>query len=96
MSNKRAVWRNRIDAWQNSGVSAAAFCRSRSLEYSQFVYWQRALRDETRSLVPVVVESAGMAPALVLELALPNGVHVRVPSGFSVGEVIALVRGLSC
>ena len=79
MSNKRAVWRNRIDAWQNSGVSAAACCRSRSLEYSQFVYWQRVLRDETRSLVPVVVESAGMAPALMLELALPNGKRPAAP-----------------
>ena len=100
MSNKRAVWRNRLEAWQDSGVSAAAFCRARGLEYSQFVYWQRVLRasmvDEPRSLVPVVVQSSTPMHAMALELSLPHGVQVRVPLGFPSDEVIALVRGLSC
>ncbi len=103
MSSKRGVWQERMEAWRASGISAAAFCRSHGLGYSQFVYWQRVLRgvsvsrDETRSWTPVVIETDGASassgsPALI-EVTLPNGVCVRVPSA-GVTDAIALVRGL--
>jgi len=99
MSSKRAAWRERLKAWQKSGESVAAFCRSRGVSYAQFVYWQRVLRtqrEEGVSLVPVMVEAA-IAPSAsaLIEVALPSGVRVRVPRG-CVAEAIALVRGLSC
>ena len=98
MSSKRAVWRGRLDLWRESGESAASFCRSRRLSYAQFVYWQRALcseRDDAVSLVPVMVESMALSSPLVIEVVLPNGMRVFVPS-HGVAESIALVRGLSC
>jgi hypothetical protein len=58
MSSKRAVWVSRLETWQRSGLSVAAFCRSRCLSRAQFVYWQGVLGDTAgrgRSLVPVVV-----------------------------------------
>ena len=99
MSSKRAAWRERLKAWQKSGESVAAFCRFRGVNYAQFVYWQRVLRmerEEGVSLVPVMVEAAvASSPSALMEVALPNGVRVRVPPG-CVAEAIALVRGLSC
>ncbi len=98
MSSKRAVWRGRLDSWRKSGESAAGFCRLRRLSYAQFVDWQRALRserDDAVSLVPVVIESPSASSPLVIEVVLPNGMRVFMPST-GVAEAIALVRGLSC
>lgn len=94
MSSKAAVWSTRVAAWRSSGESAAAFCRSRGLSYSQFVYWQR--RSSTRALVPVMVE-AGAPPApaarVGMELALPSGVRLHV-TALPLADVAALVRAL--
>lgn len=100
MADQRAAWLERVEAWQASGESVAAFCRSRGLTYSQFIYWQRVLRTPARGeaplLVPLVVEAEAMSALRApIELALPNGVRLRVPCG-SMTDVIALVRGLTC
>jgi len=98
MSSKRAVWRSRLEAWRESGESAASFCRSRRLSYAQFVYWQRALRSERDgavSLVPVMVQTNAPSSPVVIEVVLLNGMRVFMPSQ-GVAETIALVRGLSC
>lgn len=100
MADKQAVWLGRIEAWQASGESMAAFCRSQGLTYSQFIYWQGRLRTSARGdaplLVPLVIrpEAVQVAHAPV-ELELPGGVCVRVACS-SMTDVIALVRGLTC
>lgn len=95
MSNKRAVWTKRIEAWRSSGESVAGFCRSHGLTYAQFVYWQRMLRApsaESLALVPVMVETVAPSSSPI-ELALPNGVQVRCAN---VADAIAMARGWSC
>lgn len=98
MASKRAVWSDRMQAWRDSGESAAGFCRLRGLRYAQFVYWQRVLRatpgsqEEAPSLVPVVIQA--QSSSAMREVELPNGVRLRVPAGLCVEETIALVRGL--
>lgn len=98
MSSKRTQWHERLKAWQKSGESVAGFCRSRGMNYAQFVYWQRVLRGERverSSLVPVMVQSTVPSSPVVIEVVLPSGIRVRVPPG-CVAESITLVRGLSC
>lgn len=98
MSSKRAVWRNRLEAWRASGQSVAAFCRSRGWSRAQFVYWQRAFsREDALSLVPVVVNAQATPPGAgfgAIEVVLPNGICVRVPPGQGMAETVVLVRGL--
>lgn len=104
MSSKRAVWCERLEAWQASGLSAAGFCRSCGLSYAQFVYWQRvlrtapAVREEALSFVPIVVDADAVtrpgAGSGVIEVVLPNGVRVHLPCGCTVADVVTLVRGL--
>src|ERR1700684_3780361 len=60
-----AKWRELVAEQEQSGQSAAAFCRDRELAGSQFIYWKRRLRE------------AAQAPFVEVQLAQP-GVEPRV------------------
>ena len=95
MSIKREQWVKRMRAWERSGQTRAAFCRSRGLNLHTFDYWRRALREASTALVPVVVETQqSAAPSTVIEVLLPDGVRVRVPSGCEAAQVASLVSAL--
>lgn len=38
---KKTYWREHIEAWRQSGLSQAHFCKVRSLALSTFQYWRR-------------------------------------------------------
>lgn len=92
MSSKRVVWSRRMEAWQQSGQTRAAFCRAQRLSVATFDYWRRVLRTPVRGLVPVVVSGAA---ALPVEILLPNGVRVRM-AATDVAHARAWVEALSC
>lgn len=95
MSIKREQWAKRMRAWERSGLTRAAFCRSRGLKLHTFDYWRRELREASSALVPVVVESQqAAAPSTVIEVLLPDGVRVRAPSGCEAARVASLVSAL--
>ena len=90
-------WRTIFAMWRSSGLSVAAFCRSRSLNTSSFYRWRNICDDlgrtpESRppqSFVPVRV-----VPDTIVELILPTGVHLRVPLAADAGQVARLVHAL--
>lgn len=92
MASKSEVWRGRLQAWRDSGVSAAAFCRQHGLPYPQFIYWKRRLGKAAAGLVPVAVHAP---PTATVEIALRRGAVVRL-SGVSMGDVVDVVKALSC
>jgi len=49
MSNKtkQHTWQQIITQWQESDLSAAAFCRNQSVNYEQFYYWKKKLITHT-------------------------------------------------
>ena len=94
MSSKRAQWVKRLQAWERSGQTRAAFCRAQRLNLSTFDYWRRVVRGASTALVPVVVTSPSAAMESVIEVVLPDGVRLRVPSGCEVTRVRALVMAL--
>jgi hypothetical protein len=69
-------WSAKVTAWQQSGMSLAAWCRENSESYYRFRYWRKRLA------VPV--------SGKFLELTLPaapislecNGIMVHVAKGF--------------
>lgn len=75
MASKRTQWAKRVQAWEQSGQSRIAFCRAHRLSPSTFDYWRRLLREPSRALVPVMVSGAS---ALPVEVALPNGLRLRM------------------
>lgn len=99
-SSKQEIWVGRIASWSRSGLSRQAWCGKHGINVHTFDYWRRRLRDspvprkhKTRTaLVPIMVT----APAAIepLELLLPSGVRLRVPSGADVAAVAQLLRAL--
>jgi hypothetical protein len=101
-SERVRVWREVIDAWEQSGLTINAFCRERQLTRSNFDRWRRILTAETTDqprgaapeFVPVRVISDPMA-----EVVLPSGVVVRLPVSTvpeAVTRLVATVGAARC
>ncbi len=86
------VWRARLRAWRNSGLSVAAYCRQIGVSQPSFYQWRRKLEAAASGdHVPGRTggaDRAGQSPqafaylpvqVVGLEIVLPNGVLVRVP-----------------
>ncbi|MEZ9936257.1 IS66 family insertion sequence element accessory protein TnpA [Vibrio breoganii] len=43
MSTLQQHWQHHIDAWQQTQLSQAQYCRSHQLDQSQFSYWKRKI-----------------------------------------------------
>jgi transposase len=97
-------WRTDFATWRSSGLSVAAFCRSRALNLSSFYRWRKILdldrpaatrpRSEpdplpVQSFVPVRV-----IPDPVVEVILPSGVQLRVPLSADAPQLARLVQAL--
>ena len=83
-----------VDAWQRSGMSQAAFCRSRGVSVKSFGYWRRKhaqAAGPSRALVPIMVDDG---VPLLAELDLPGGLRLRVPLSADAARIGALVRSL--
>lgn len=97
MSIKREQWAKRMRSWERSGLTRVAFCRARGLSLHTFDYWRRALRSTSTALVPVVVsarETAQPVVSIVIEVVLPDGIRLRVPSGCEAqaGALVSVLR----
>lgn len=58
--DKRALWKERLAAWQSSGESMRAFAQRHGWPPRQMVWWKSRLKDKpevTPALIPVKVKS---------------------------------------
>ena len=105
MGIKAAFWAPHLDGWRDSGLSQAAYCRQHGLSLKCFAYWRRTL-GPTRALssaptsmpavVPIVVHDASMADDRI-EVRLPNGLQVIMPTGLDPARLVPTIRALwSC
>lgn len=90
-SVKRQVWRERLQRFERSRSTVAAFCHAEGVSIPSFYHWRRTLGRPARepaiptrqpfavvrqSFVPVEV----VAPATI-DIHLPNGARLAVPAG---------------
>jgi hypothetical protein len=98
---REQFWRDAVAAWKESGQSVRVFCAGRGLHESSFYGWRRAFGkpDRLRPVaLPTLVPLRVVADA-VLEVVLPTGLVVRVPSGadaVAVSKLIAALGTTSC
>jgi hypothetical protein len=92
----REQWQQRLDRFEQSGLSAAAFCSAEGLALPSFYSWRRRLRPATQAapaelaFVPVRLS----APAAPVEVALPSGAVLRLSPGCDLAFVRSLVDAL--
>lgn len=97
----RADWKKRVQQWDKSGLSAAAFAAREGIEAKQLVWWRWKLRATPSepaaaplSFLPVRVVDRAAPPlprSAPIEIVLPNGRIVRVPPGFDPGALAQLL-----
>jgi len=109
-SGSRAdYWRERIRACEASGLSAARFCRERSLSVSGYHWWKRELKRREMTVRPGVTPVPPFAEVHVtpprsvetvaIEVVLPGERRVRVYPGFdeaTLARVLAVVERGGC
>lgn len=99
-SSKQEIWVGRIASWSRSGLSRRAWCDRNGINVQTFDYWRRRLRElpalrqrkAPAALVPIVLASP--AASEPVELVLPSGLRLRVPSDADAVRVATLVRAL--
>ena len=74
-----ARWRERLERFESSGQSGAAFCRDEGVSQASFYKWRKRLGEaaEAPSLL-AFIEVEPTQPA-VFEVVLRSGIMVRVP-----------------
>ena len=102
-----AKWRDRIIRWRRSGLSITEFCHREQISQPSFFGWRKRLspqRAVTRRRRPPHVDRDVQPPHFVqlpspdwattsgVQIALPGGVVVTMPSQASVELVTAVLR----
>jgi hypothetical protein len=104
-TTKAAIWAERIQSWEASGLTQRAFCEREAIKYTTFDYWHRqvatkvakikpALKPAGRplKLVPVQISSEQRADAIVLRS--PAGWELHLASSVEPAWLAAILRSL--
>ena len=93
-------WQERVQSWQQSGLSQSTWCQQNDISVSKFGYWKRKLETVSAAksaqhfaFVPVTSAPQPVEPPSAssqLTVVLPNGVTV---SGINEGN-LSLVKQL--
>ncbi|MDI9261175.1 IS66 family insertion sequence element accessory protein TnpA [Alicyclobacillus sendaiensis] len=99
---KRQLWRERVAAFYDSGLTAAEFCAQQGLKPHQLWYWVRRFREATHgsqpAFVSVVTEEPSVSAAPSPITLRVGKVEIEVRPGYdatTLGEFVRLVMA-SC
>lgn len=91
--SKSTNWLEKLDAWRASGLSQAEFCRREQISAARFHYYKQKLSKFPEDNF-VELKSACSSSELI-ELALPSGIVMKLPSNTSGSRLHELVQCLS-
>lgn len=103
LRRKQKFWSVHIDAWRQSGLSQAEYCRRRGLKSYQLSYWVNRGPCRSASLPALVEVALPKAAAMVagesgLRLNTRFGEQLIIDNGFSpesLEKVVQVLRRLS-
>jgi hypothetical protein len=103
MSKRERHWRRKVAEFESSGLSRAAFCRRRRVNYHTMTYWVKRLAnlDEAGSsgagVSFVEVSLPSVAAPATYEVLLGNGRSIRLGVDFEDEALARLIRAVeSC
>lgn len=99
---KARVWRRRLDRYASCGLTIADFCEAERVSEATFQYWRRRLAEDRSSGAVTAgnrpASDAGFLPIRVslatVEIHLPGGARVSIPSGETTALRIAIEAAL--
>ncbi len=83
-----------VTQWQNSSMTAAAYCRKHSLNYASFHYWLKKYKAEGNhpgKFIEIQEPDDKTTNALQTEIVLPNGVRILYTGELSVTLIKSLL-----
>ena len=96
-----SYWLQQIEAWQSSGQTQQAYCKTNDLSYHRFGYWLRKFRRQSQEAQSqkgsgfVPVTHSATSPSAGLSLAFPSGLVLRGIAGDNLPIVYQLLSRLS-
>jgi hypothetical protein len=85
-------WSAKIEAWEHSGLSLAAWCRENSESYQRALYWRRRFTQAEKPDSGMFIELSLPPAPISLEC---NGVLVHVARGFDpalLADVLSVLK----
>ena len=96
-----SYWLQQIEAWQSSGQTQKAYCKTNELSYHRFGYWQRKFRQRSQEVQSqkgsgfVPVTHSATSRSVGLSLVFPSGLVLRGIGGDNLPVVYQLLSHLS-
>jgi transposase len=104
-ADREQFWTDTITAWKESGQSIRAFCAARGIAQATFFVKRRELARRGPHAEPAAPTRSPSFAAVrviaepVVEVVLPTGLLVRVPSSadpVAVARLVTALRGVPC
>ena len=92
MSLSPQLWLEHIEAWKQSDLTQAQYCRTHNISTKSFYYWKcKANRTEASSSTPTTrVATSGFAVAQFETMAtIHQGLSVTLPDGTRLDDIHA-------
>ena len=92
MSNRktREAMYTLVSAWEQSGQTREAFCKTHGLSLGTFAYWRGKYQKEQSMGTAIFIELEACVPGRI-EVTYPNRVVVKLLPGSSLSDVRALI-----
>jgi hypothetical protein len=96
---KRQFWEDHVQAWQQSGLTQAEYCRQNNLKNHRWWYWRKRISHPSETnvtFVPLRFSSSKLSRAGI-SVVTPNGYRIECDNGVDVSklrQLILTVRGL--
>ena len=85
------IWFKHIDAWKQTGISQAEYCRKHNLRPNQFWYWKAKLQGRSGNTSIQSVTSGFAVAQFETFTTEPNqGLSVTLPDGTKVNDINAV------
>ena len=75
----REQWQSLIKQWQQSGLSATAFCDQQALGYASFCKWRKQLAEDEPQAAASSPEFISLSPLPPVHQSKPQ-LHLRIGS----------------